>query len=319
MGCFSSLIIMKKLQEEIIKIKGMHCKSCAEIIESKINSLKGIEKIKVSLIANKSFVRFNPKKISLEKIKLEIDSLGYHTNNTEANKGKNKNNILQGIAYGLIPHIGCIAFIVGSILGVTVLMEFFKPLLMNRYFFHILIFIALSFATLASALYLRKNGFLSLAGVKRKWKYLAIMYGSTIGINLLLIMVIFPLLANVSISPSITGAAVGLADGYSEIKLKVDIPCPGHAPLISEELKSIDGLMGIQFSFPNVFDVKYDSTKTTEQEILSLDVFKTYKATVLDGSTQQDNQQTNNQPTTGGSCCGSSTCGGGSGGRCGCG
>ena len=42
----------------------------------------------------------------------------------------------SGLLYGLIPHIGCIAFIIGSILGVTVLMQFFKPLLMNRYFFH---------------------------------------------------------------------------------------------------------------------------------------------------------------------------------------
>ena len=57
------------------------------------------------------------------------------------------------------------------------------------------------------------------------------------------------------------------------------------------------------------------STKTSKQQILSLDVFKTYKATVLDESTTQQNvQQSNNQPSSsGGSCCGSGSC------ECGCG
>jgi len=225
---------------------------------------------------------------------------------------KEKKGILAGIAYGLIPHIGCIVFIIGSLLGVTLLMQFFRPLLMNRYFFHILILISLLFATLSSFLYLRKKGLLSLAGIKRKWKYLVTMYGSTIGINLLLFMLIFPLLANVSMNPSPTGAAVGAGSNsdLSLLKLKVDIPCPGHAPLISEELKTINGLIGVEFSFPNLFDVKYDTKKTSEQEILSLDVFKTYRATVLDST--QASQANNQQPVARGCCgagCGTSECG----------
>jgi len=205
---------------------------------------------------------------------------------------------LKGIIYGLIPHIGCITFIIGSILGVTVLMQFFKPLLMNRYFFHILVLISLLFATVSSFLYLRKNGILSLAGIKRKWKYLATMYSSTIGINLILFMVIFPLLANVS-TMSTTGAVVGVTgnnNDFFSLRIKVDIPCPGHAPLISEELKSINGLTGVQFIFPNVFDVKYDSKKTSEQEILSLEVFKTYKANVLNRNTVAEQQSSNSRP-----------------------
>jgi copper chaperone CopZ len=106
-------------------------------------------------------------------------------------------------------------------------------------------------------------------------------------------MIIFPLLANVSaFSSSTTGAFVGVAsnenvNSISSIRLKVDIPCSGHAPLISQELKSINGVVGVQFSFPNIFDVEYDSTKTSKQQILSLDVFKTYKATVLESTTQR--------------------------------
>jgi copper chaperone CopZ len=96
--------------------------------------------------------------------------------------------------------------------------------------------------------------------------------------------------------------------------LGVDIPCSGHAPLISDELKKIDGVSSVQFSLPNVFDVKYDSSKASKQQILSLEVFKTYKATVLSESVQQDGQQYS-QPSIDGCCGGGESCGSG----CGCG
>jgi hypothetical protein len=197
--------------------------------------------------------------------------------NLKESEGKGK-NILQGIAYGLIPHIGCIAFIIGSVLGATVLMQFFKPILLNRYFFYILVLISVSFATISSAFYLKKNGILSSAGVKRKWKYLSTMYGSTIGINLLLFLVVFPLLANATASSPTTSFSVV---GSASLRLQVDIPCSGHAPLITQELKTINGVTDVKFSLPNVFDVRYDSAKTSKAQILSLDVFKTYKATVI--------------------------------------
>jgi hypothetical protein len=46
-----------------------------------------------------------------------------------------KKGILEGVAYGLLPHLGCIAFIIGTVFGVTVMVEFFKPFLTNQYFF----------------------------------------------------------------------------------------------------------------------------------------------------------------------------------------
>ena len=199
----------------------------------------------------------------------------------KANENKSElrsKNLLQGLTYGLIPHIGCIAFIIVSVLGVTVLTQLFKPLLMNRYFFYILILISLGFATISSVLYLRKNQLLGLNGIKRKWKYLSTMYGSTIGINLILFLLVFPLLANVSTSPAT--ALANNQNTISSVTLRVDIPCSGHASLISQELKSINGVIDIKFNFPNVFEVKYDSTKTSKEQILALDVFKTYGATV---------------------------------------
>lgn len=322
-----------KLTEEIINISGMHCKSCVQLIEMKLSQLKGINKVRVSLVDEKAYISFDPKQIDIGTIKKEIKSMGYKTDVDSVDDKPGKSSIKQGIIYGIIPHIGCIAFIITSVLGVTAATSFFKPLLLNPYFFYILIAISFIFATISALVYLKRQGFIvfnkgadgleinfSSNVMKRKWKYLSTLYGTTIGINLLLFMVIFPLMANVSISTlPTTGSAVAVADngnddGLSLLKLQVDIPCSGHAPLISGELKTINGVVGIQFNFPNIFNVKYDSTKTSKEKILSLEIFKTYKATVLDESaTQQNNQNFNNQSSsTGGGGCGSAGCG------CGC-
>jgi len=349
------------LHEETISVKGMHCKSCVQNIESNVRDLKGVDEIKVNLAENKATVRFDPRQMSLEKVKRYIESLGYSTSKggqgmagSADEKASRKKGFWQGVIFGLIPHIGCIAFIIASIFGVTVLMQFFKPLLMNRYFFYILILVSMVFATLSATMYLKSNGMLSGAGIRRKWKYLAAMYGTTLAINLLLFMVLFPLLANYSgvATSKSTGASANLAsapgdqhlvdqavlqnsaqDGkLSALRLKVNIPCPGHAPLISNELKTIDGVTNIKFSFPNIFDVSYNSSKTNKEEIMSLAVFNEYKATavsdVISGSAVASptkniattaSSQSSASPALTGSCGGGADGCGSAGGGCGCG
>lgn len=266
---------------------------------------------------------------------------------------KNQNEVLLepekkqgfwiGLVYGLVPHIGCIAFIVFTVLGVTTATTFFKPLLMNRYFFHILVGLSIVFATISAIFYFKKQGFIVLSktgdglelsfirgGLKRKWKYLLTLYGTTVGINLVLFMVIFPVVANLDSGVPLTaaisaafgrGEELTLSESGSLVTLKVDIPCPGHAPLIIGELKTISGVEAVKFKFPNSFDVGYNSEKTSKEQMLSLDVFKTYKATVLSEETELNGIQLvddieQSQPVvTTGSCCG----GGSNGGGCGCG
>tara|TARA_Y100000310_G_scaffold151164_1_gene150697 strand:+ start:4628 stop:5392 length:765 start_codon:yes stop_codon:yes gene_type:complete len=223
-------------------------------------------------------------------------------------KDNKKKGIIQGIIYGTIPHIGCIMFIIASVLGATILMQYFRPLLMNRYIFHYLIGISFIFATISSFLYLRKNKRLSWKGIKSKKKYLSIMYGSTIGINLILFLFIFPLVANIGgvDASQITGSAI--------LEISVDIPCPGHAPLITSELKTINGVKGSEYSFPNDFEVYYNPELTSEQEILSLEVFDEYSATIIgqDNQIKQTTARTSASSggTCGGGCGGTSSCGG---------
>jgi hypothetical protein len=202
-------------------------------------------------------------------------------NNESQKGGEKKKGFWKGVLFGAIPHIGCILFIIASILGATVLTSFFKPLLMSKNFFYWLFAVSFLFATLSALFYLRKNKMLNIEGIKKKKKYLLIMYGSTIGINLLLFLVIFPLMANISFAGAVTGANQGENSGsLSSLTLQVQIPCSGHASLISSELRTISGVKDVKFSLPNKFEVTYDST-TSKNEIISLDVFKQYPATII--------------------------------------
>ena len=205
---------------------------------------------------------------------------------------------------------------------------------MNPYFFYILIAISFVFATISALFYLKKQGFITFNGleitfsrniIKRKWKYLSTMYGTTIFINVFLFFFVFPALANIDSGSPITGSFISDGGSLSSMILKVAIPCPGHAPLISSELKKISGVQRVTYRFPNFFDVSYDSSTTSKDEILSLSVFNTYKPTIMDGIENQDDAGPSNNDGgstddfvegggcgcgrgTGGGCCG---CGGG--------
>jgi hypothetical protein len=210
-------------------------------------------------------------------------------------------NLFKAISYALIPHIGCIVFILGAILGTTVLMQYFKPLLMSRNIFYYLILVSIGFATMSSFFYLKKNKCLCVSGIKKKKGYLGIMYGSTVGVNILLFFFIFPFLAN------FTGASVGDISDLELLKISVDIPCPGHAPLISSELSTIDGVEGVEYSFPSDFEIYYNGL-TDVGEILSLEVFNEYPASILEDSSQP--KQVVSSGSCSGGCGGAGTCGG---------
>jgi len=153
----------------------------------------------------------------------------------------------------------------------------FKAL--NSYFFYFLIALSFIFATISAVIYLRRGGILSLGGAKRKWRYLTILYGTTVSVNLLFFMVIFPAVANFSLGDAKLAAAVENAL-LSSTTLEVAIPCSGHAPLITTELNRVSGVTNVKFRLPNLFEVTYDQVKTSRDALLSLEIFKEYKATI---------------------------------------
>lgn len=192
-----------------------------------------------------------------------------------SSKPRSKSGFWSGLLFGLLPHSFCIAFIVFSVLGATLATTFFRRLLILPYFFQMLIALSFIFATLSAIIYLRRCGLLSWQGIKSKTRYLLILYATTIGINLLFFRVIFPLTANFGANTASSLAQV------ENISLKVAIPCPGHAPLIGDELKKLPGVVGMRFKMPNLFEVSFESDKISVEKILSLEVFKTFRATIL--------------------------------------
>ena len=60
-----------------LKIKGMHCASCATIITNKVSKLGGIDNINVNFATEKATVSFDDNVITIPKMNNEIEKLGY--------------------------------------------------------------------------------------------------------------------------------------------------------------------------------------------------------------------------------------------------
>jgi len=186
-----------------------------------------------------------------------------------------KNGLISGIIYGLIPHSFCLAFALFSMIGAITASVFLKKVLLVPNIFLYLILTSIILASLSVYFYLRKTDCLCKSGIKGSWRYITIIYSTTIVINLLFFYSIIPALANVRNSKEINNNIV-----LKELSLKIEIPCTGHSFLIIEEIKKINGILDVKFISPDTFNVKYDSEKTSPENISSLEIFKTFKVKI---------------------------------------
>lgn len=65
------------MMKKNIKIKGMHCSSCAMLIEDGLSEIAGVVEVKVSYEKGCADVSFDEKKTSTEDIKKAIKKEGY--------------------------------------------------------------------------------------------------------------------------------------------------------------------------------------------------------------------------------------------------
>lgn len=192
---------------------------------------------------------------------------------------KSGGGLAKGLLCGLIPHSGCLIFILLSIFGVTAFSGFFASFVSSRFFFHLLIALSFVMATVSAALYLKKNGILSFAGARMKCGYLFVLYGTTLLVNLLLFSVVFPYMANFRFDYFKSRASlIDAAD--AKLTVKVDIPCSGHAPFVSGELRKVSGVKEVKYRLPDLFDVYYNPTVISEKTILSQKIFSDFKAVI---------------------------------------
>lgn len=65
------------MKKNIISVIGMHCASCAGIIERKISKLDGVDSIAVNVATEQAHISYDENKVSVENINHEVEKLGY--------------------------------------------------------------------------------------------------------------------------------------------------------------------------------------------------------------------------------------------------
>lgn len=73
-----------------IKIEGMHCASCASIIDKNLRKADGIIDANVNFATSLASIDFNESKINLAKIKKIINDSGYQVAEKTANDNEEK-------------------------------------------------------------------------------------------------------------------------------------------------------------------------------------------------------------------------------------
>lgn len=179
-----------------------------------------------------------------------------------------KKGIAAGIIAGLVPHIGCISFAVFTLLGVTFMSSLFKKFLLLKWAFPFMILLSFFLAGISSFFYLRKNC------CANKSRYIIMVFSSVLLINFLFYFIIFPLTANISAKSTKNIEETKL------IFLQVKIPCPGHAPLIIDELKKMPEVISVNYRAPNYFDVECDRG-LDEQKLLNLGIFREFPCKII--------------------------------------
>jgi len=188
------------------------------------------------------------------------------------NETSTKRFFLAGILYGLIPHSFCLAFALFSVIGAITVTAFLKKVLLIPNIFYYLILVSIILATVSIYIYLRKKNCLCPSGIKDSWKYIVIVYLTTIAVNSAFFYLVIPALANISFVNTASSQSI-----LSTVSLKVNIPCTGHSFLIIDEVKKDKGVAEVKFIAPDVFEIKYNPQGTTVEKIMAQEVFRTFK------------------------------------------
>jgi hypothetical protein len=193
--------------------------------------------------------------------------------------------LLWGVFYGLVPHTFCILFVVFSVVGATVATSLVQRVLLVPYLFQVIVALSVGLTTLSAAIYLQRNGLLSRLGIRRKWRYLATLYGTTLAVNMLFFWVIFPAAASFQVAPRASAAGVtqsiSVQADLTQVTVQVAIPCSGHAPLVLGYLKQTPGVFEAQYISPDRFRIGYASDMTTLDQILDQEIFRAFETVVL--------------------------------------
>jgi hypothetical protein len=122
-------------------------------------------------------------------------------------------------------------------------------------------------------------------------KYLIVL-----GLVILSLFFVFPMLINaeaqnpqeknattqVALAPASKGTQnLSLEGNIQTITLQVQIPCQGHTQYMIGELSKLTGVNSVKATEWNRFELNFDSTKTSKDQILTSSILNTYPAKVV--------------------------------------
>ncbi|WP_320111465.1 heavy metal-associated domain-containing protein [Draconibacterium orientale] len=67
----------EQIVQSSIAIGGLHCDACVASVEKGVNSLSGIESVKVTLADSTAIVKYNASTVSIDEIEKSIEKRGY--------------------------------------------------------------------------------------------------------------------------------------------------------------------------------------------------------------------------------------------------
>jgi len=83
------------MKNEILKIGGMTCNSCAVNIENALRKKEGVIEANVNIASEKANLKFDPEKITISEIKKTIEDIGYEVQQIDAEKIQKGETILN--------------------------------------------------------------------------------------------------------------------------------------------------------------------------------------------------------------------------------
>ena len=74
------------MQQETLKVEGMTCQHCVEIITDALNNINGLNSVNVDLVKKEVSVKFNESDTKLQKIFDKIIEVGFELPNNKEQK-----------------------------------------------------------------------------------------------------------------------------------------------------------------------------------------------------------------------------------------
>mgnify|MGYP001165178120 CR=1 FL=1 len=71
------------MRQEIIKVEGMTCQHCVQIISDALNNITGLNTVNVDLVKKEVRVKFNENETELKKISDKIIEVGFELPNNK--------------------------------------------------------------------------------------------------------------------------------------------------------------------------------------------------------------------------------------------